>query len=108
MDVAMSIASAIHEMKQIDQTLSFKQLFTSGMNIGRDAMGTMANTLILAFVGSSFTLLLLLYTYDLPLLQVINTDLIGRELIQGVAGSIGIIMTVPLVAAISSCIESRY
>ena len=106
MDVAMSIASAIHEMKQIDQTLSFKQLFTSGMNIGRDAMGTMANTLILAFVGSSFTLLLLLYTYDLPLLQVINTDLIGRELIQGVAGSIGIIMTVPLVAAISSCIES--
>lgn len=107
MDVAMSIASAIHEMKQIDNTLSFKQLFTSGMNIGRDAMGTMANTLILAFVGSSFTLLLLLYTYDLPLLQVINTDLIGREMIQGVAGSIGIILTVPMVAAISSYIETK-
>lgn len=108
MDVAMSIASAIHEMKQIDQNLPFKKLFTSGMNIGRDAMGTMANTLILAFVGSSFTLLLLLYTYDLPLLQVINTDLIAREVIQGVAGSIGIILTVPLVAAISSYIESRH
>lgn len=107
MDVAMSIASAIHEMKQIDTALDFGRLWKSGMNIGRDAMGTMANTLILAFVGSSFTLLLLMYTYQLPILQVLNTDLIARECMQGIAGSIGIILTVPIVAGTSAYIESR-
>lgn len=108
MDVAMSISSAIHEMKELNPTIGVKQLLVSGLNIGRDAMGTMANTLILAFVGSSFTLLLLLYTYHLPLLQVINTDLIGREVIQGISGSIGIILTVPIVAMVASYIETKH
>ena len=76
------------------------------MNIGRDAMGTMANTLILAFAGSSFTLLLLVYFYDITPLQLLSTDLIAREVIQGVSGSIGIVLTVPIVALLSARIET--
>ncbi len=105
MDVAMSIASAVHELHEVNEKLGAMDLFRSGMNIGRDAMGTMANTLILAFAGSSFTLLLLIYYYNIPFTQLINTDLIAREVIQGVSGSIGIVLTVPIVAFLAARVE---
>ena len=102
MDVAMSIASSIYELNSVNKNMSSKQLFRSGMNIGKDAMGTMANTLILAFTGSSLNLLLLIFSYGIPMMQLFNTDSIAIEIIQSVARSIGIILTVPLVAFISS------
>lgn len=102
MDVAMSIASSCWELRELNPQLPRAALFRSGMNIGRDAMGTMANTLILAFAGSSLNTLLLLQVYDYPFIQIFNTDAIAAELIRGVAGSIGIILTVPLVALLSA------
>ena len=72
------------------------------MNIGRDAMGTMTNTLILAFSGTSVNMLLLFQVYDYPLIQIFNTDAMAMEVIRGIAGSIGIVLTVPLVAALSA------
>lgn len=102
MDVAMSIASAAWELREHNDGLSRRELFRSGMNIGRDAMGTMANTLILAFAGSSFNLLILIQIYDIPFLQLANTDFLCIEILQSVAGSMGILLTVPLVAAISA------
>ncbi|WP_029232253.1 YibE/F family protein [Butyrivibrio sp. VCB2006] len=107
MDVAMSIASAVHELHEVNGEMTAMELFRSGMNIGRDAMGTMANTLILAFAGSSFTLLLLIYYYNIGFTQLINTDMVAREVIQGLAGSIGIVLTVPIVAFLSATIEKR-
>ena len=79
-----------------------RELFRSGMNIGRDAMGTMTNTLILAFSGASVNMLLLFQVYDYPLIQIFNTDAMAMEVIRGIAGSIGIVLTVPLVAALSA------
>lgn len=105
MDVAMSIASALHELHEVNTSLTTKQLFRSGMNIGKDAMGTMANTLILAFTGSSLNLLLMIYSYGIPYDQLINTDSIAIEIIRGITGSIGIVLTVPIVAFISANIE---
>ena len=102
MDVAMSIASAQWELRQQNPGMKAPALFRSGMNIGRDAMGTMANTLILAFAGSSFNLLILIQVYDIPFLQLANTDFLCIEILQSVAGSLGILLTVPLVAAISA------
>ena len=102
MDVAMSIASAVWELRERSPQLSARELFRSGMNIGRDAMGTMANTLILAFAGSSLNLLILVQVYDIPFLQLVNTDFICIEVLQSVAGSMGILLTVPLVAGISA------
>ena len=102
MDVAMSIASAAWELEENSPELPARALFRSGMNIGRDAMGTMANTLILAFAGSSLNLLILVQVYDIPFLQLVNTDFICIEVLQSVAGSLGILLTVPLVAGISA------
>lgn len=107
MDVAISIASSVNELNTLNPELSVRKLFVSGMNIGRDTMGTMANTLILAFVGSSLNMLILTRAYDIPFMQLINSDYIGIEIIQGVAGSIGIILTVPFVAIVSARLMTR-
>ena len=105
MDVAMSIASAIEELKVVDSKISSKKLFSSAMNIGRDAMGTMANTLILAFAGSSLNMMILLYSYGVGFEQLLNTDFVAVEVISAIAGSIGIIAAVPLVSFVGAYIK---
>lgn len=104
MDTSMSIVSALHEVYEQNPTISKKQIFRSGMNIGRDAMGTMANTLILAFVGSAFNMLILFQVYKYPLIQILNSDMMAIEIIQGIAGSVGIIATTPLVSVLCAAI----
>ena len=107
MDVAMSISSSINEIHIVNKKLKWKALFISGMNIGKDAMGTMANTLILAFTGSSLNLMLLIYSFGIPYNQLMNTDLIAIEILQGISGSLGIILAVPVTAYAASKIVSR-
>lgn len=102
MDVAMSITSAIAELHQVNPKLKAKELFFSGMNIGRDAMGTMSNTLILAFAGNSFNMMLMIYSYDVSFQQLMNTDFVAIEIIRCIAGSVGIVCTVPIVALIAA------
>ena len=104
MDIAMSIASALDELHNHKPQLKAKELFKSGMNIGKDAMGTMANTLVLAFAGNSFNMMILIYSYGVSFNQLINTDFVAIEVIRAVAGSLGIVLTVPIVAGISAYI----
>lgn len=102
MDVAMSIASSIFEIKNQNKALQLKELFVSGMNVGRDVMGTMANTLILAFAGGALNVMILIFAYEMPINQLLNLDFVGTELILGLSGSIGIVLTVPVTALAAS------
>jgi uncharacterized membrane protein len=68
------------------------------MNIGRDMMATMSNTLILAYVGGSLQLMLLLMAYDIPIGDIINQDALASEIVRSLAGSIGLILTIPVTA----------
>lgn len=102
MDVSISIASAMQEIKNVGSKLSFKELFRSGMNVGKDIMGTMSNTLILAYTGASIPLLLLLMAYDQPLVKLINMDFLAIELIRALSGSIGLILAIPITALIAA------
>ncbi|SFH08642.1 Uncharacterized membrane protein [Desulfotomaculum arcticum] len=102
MDISISIASAIQEVHLSNRKLKQNTLFTSGLNVGRDMMGTMSNTLILAFTGTSLNTLILIYSYNVSYNQLINMNLIGIEFIQGLSGSLGVILTVPVVAFIAS------
>lgn len=102
MDVAMSISSAITELKVVNGALGRKQLFKSGMNIGRDAVGTMTNTLILAFTGGALVELVLINLYDWDFRAIINSDYLTNEIITGLAGSIGLILAVPATALVAS------
>ncbi len=96
MDVAMSIGSSIYEIHQQNPALSRRDLFKAGMHVGRDMMGTDSNTLILAFAGGSISMLVLDYAYDLPYQQIINSNNIGISIMQGLAGSFGIVLSVPV------------
>ena len=98
----MSIASTINEIYIHNNKIGKKELFKSGINVGRDMMGTMSNTLILAFTGGSINTLILNYAYALRYNQVINIYEVGIEIMQGVSGSIAIILSVPLVSIISA------
>ena len=107
MDTSMSVASAMAELKDKRPDIGKKELFLSGMRIGRDTTGTMANTLVLAFAGSSLNMMVLIYSYQVSFNQLMNTDFVAVELVRAVAGSMGIILTVPCVAAICAWLLTR-
>lgn len=107
MDVAMSIASTISEIHCRAPELSKMELFRSGMNVGKDIMGTMANTLILAFTGGSLSMMLLIMAYRIPYFRAINLNAVSTEIIQGLSGSIGLILTVPITSMIAALFIAR-
>jgi uncharacterized membrane protein len=104
MDVAMSISSAMKEIYDQNPDISRMQLIRAGMRVGRDMMGTDSNTLILAFAGSSVSMLIMDYAYHLPYLQIINSNNIGIALMQGLSGSFGIVLSVPATVAFAAWI----
>lgn len=108
MDVSMSIASSMDEVKHANPDVSTNELIKSGMNVGRDIMGTMSNTLILAYTGASIPLLLLLSAYENNLTSVLNFDFITTEIVRSLAGSIGLIVTIPLTAFITGFLEKLH
>ena len=107
MDVAMSIASSMAEVQAQTPDISRRALFQAGMRVGRDMMGTDSNTLILAFAGGSVSMLVLDYAYDLPWLQIINSNNIGIAVMQGLAGSFGVVLSVPVTVALATLLYVR-
>ena len=100
MDTAVSIASTVNEIFETDKTLSVKQLFKSGMNVGRDIIGTMSNTLILVYLGSSLTLVLLSSNIDMN--KFFNLNQVATEILSALTGSIAILFCVPITAIIAA------
>jgi uncharacterized membrane protein len=104
MDVAVSISSALDEIKQKNPNLSSVEIFKSGMTIGSDIIGTMVNTLILAYIGSSlFTVMLLvMQRTEYPLIRILNFEFMAVEIMRSLCGSIGILFVVPVTSYLSS------
>jgi len=102
MDVSMSISSTLQELHEQNPTMTARQLCRSGMTVGRDMMGTMSNTLILAFAGGSINTIVMFYAYDYEYLQLINLYDMAIEIIQGISASMGVILTVPFVSCIGA------
>ncbi|MGN1132737.1 MAG: YibE/F family protein [Ruminococcus sp.] len=107
MDVGMSVSSTICEIKDKSPSLNMKELFISGMNVGRDMMGTMTNTLILAFTGGSINTLVFIYAYDYQYLQIMNMYSVGIEIMQGLSASLGVILAVPFTSLVTAILISR-
>ena len=104
MDVGMSIASSLSELKTENPDMTTSKLIKSGMNIGKDVMGTMTNTLILAYVGSAMLCILLYTVNNFNLSTVLNQEDLAMEVLKSLAGSIGLVCTIPLTAIISGLI----
>ena len=107
MDVGMSIASSLEEIKEQNPNISKGELFKSGMNIGGDVIGTMTNTLILAYVGGAITLVLLFMIRGLPILEILNIEMIATDVVSALAASMGVIFTVPITAVASTLMHDR-
>ncbi|MCD7745464.1 MAG: YibE/F family protein [Lachnospiraceae bacterium] len=107
MDVAMSVSSAMDEIVRQNPVISRKELWFAGMRVGRDMMGTDSNTLILAFAGTSTSTLMLDYAYNLPYQQLINSNNIGIAIMQGLAGSYGIVLSVPLTVTLGAVLLAK-
>lgn len=100
MDMTMSIASSLYEMKEVQPTLSGQAVFRSGLTIGQDMIGTMCQTLILAFVGSSLSTLLVLVSYGTRFDQFMSSDYVAVEVVHAIAGSLAVIFSVPVTAGL--------
>lgn len=96
MDVSMSIASAMNEIKEANRSITKRELMKAGMSVGRDVMGTMANTLILAYCSASVYIIILGMVNNIGLIEMINQDAIACEIIRALSGSIGLIFTIPI------------
>lgn len=107
MDVSMSISSSVHEVKQVNPNITVRQSIRAGLNVGRDIMGTMADTLIFAYMGAHMITMLLpridfpeqgvLY----PFLRLVNEEATTVAIIQAVVGTIGLVLTVPIAATVA-------
>ena len=102
MDTCMSIVSSLFELKSQNTKMTVKQLSQSGMNIGKDIMGTMTNTLILSFAGSSINLLIIYYMYCMPAISLMNTDFIVVEVVKGIISSMAVVLSIPVATIITS------
>lgn len=101
MDVAISIASSIQEIKTANPNYSIGMLFKSGMNVGKDIIGTMTNTLVLAYAGMALPLLLLISSEN-NIEKFLNLELVVSEITAAIAGSTGLLIAVPCTAIIMS------
>jgi uncharacterized membrane protein len=106
-DVATSISSGLWEMKCNAPEMSFKEYMKSGINIGRDIVATMTNTLVLAYIGSSLTFILIMLFYVNSFYELINDRSVIIQLFQSIAGSLGILATMPFTALICAFLYSK-
>jgi uncharacterized membrane protein len=106
MDVAMSISSTINEIYLTDNDKTVKELIMSGMNVGRDIIGTMANTLILVYLGGALPLVLIAGNIDLQ--KFVNLNQVVTEIASALIGSIGIVICVPFTAIVASWLIRTY
>lgn len=88
-------------------TLNKREIFHSGIEIGKDMIGTMTNTLILAFAGSAFITLLVFISYQVQFNQLINSNYLCIEIAQGICGTFGIVLTIPAASAIMAGLLTR-
>lgn len=107
MDTAMSIASSLFEIADTKPEIKKSELYRSGMNIGKDMIGTMCQTLVLAFTGSSVATLLVVIAYGTSLNRFLSSDFLITEILQSLIGSFAVIMTVPITALLCSRLHTK-
>lgn len=108
MDVAISIASSVAELKENNPTISFKELVVSGIRIGQDILGTMVNTLVLAYVSCSFFTILVVIAYNNDLLQIFNKEFLLANIFEPLIGCFGIVATLPLASVVCAYLFTHF
>ena len=100
MDTAVSISAALWEIKRQAPDISFAKLYRSGINIGKDIMGTSINTLVLAYIGGSLTIVIFFLSHFNSVTRILNRELVLVEFMQAIIGGFGILLAMPLTAVV--------
>ena len=95
-DVTITQTSAVWELRAAAPELSRRRLFTSGMRIGRDHIASTIYTIVFAYAGSALSVLLLLFLYNRPFVDLLSTEDITEEVVRTLASSIGLVVAVPV------------
>jgi uncharacterized membrane protein len=101
-DISIAQSSLIYKLAEENPNLSFPEIFTKSMDLGRNHIASMINTLILVYAGSSLPLMLLFVRGESKFGEIINNELIATEIVHTLIGSIGLIITVPITALLAS------
>ncbi len=107
MDVAVSISSSLLELKKHKSKITTFELIESGLNVGKDIMGSMMNTLVFAYVGASLTMIMLFYGSGTDLIEILNYGFISEEVSRSLIGSFGLLATIPLTAIVGGLILGK-
>lgn len=97
-DITTSQTAAVLEIFKANPKLSFKELFVRGSNVGKHHVASLVNTLVLAYVGVSMALFIMIVVNpaDQPLWVILNSEVIGEEVVRTIAGSAGLVLAVPI------------
>lgn len=107
MDISVDVAASMYEIKLNHPLIERKRLITSGLNVGRQVIGTMTTTLLLAYSGSYLTLLMLFMAKDTSLVRMFNMKIVVAEVLRTIMGSIGLILVAPLTAIVAGVLLSK-
>ena len=108
MDVGVELSASMFEIKKANPNISFKEHIKSGMNVGHDIIGTMTNTLVLAYVGTGLPLIMLFFAYKWRISKILNLDIIASEILRAFAGSIGLVLAIPSTIFIAALLLKNY
>ena len=105
-DITTAQAATIFELAKTDNRLKFRKLFSKGLKIGNEHIISMVNTLVLAYAGSSLIIFIFIYLNpaNVPYWVIINNELLSDEIVRALAGSIGLLLVVPIVTAIAALV----
>lgn len=106
-DITVSQASVVTQLKKVQEKISFKKLYHQAMNIGRDHIASMVNTLVLIYTGASLPLLLLFLDYNNSFSEVINYEFMAEEIVKTMISSIGLILAVPITTALACLVMKK-
>lgn len=101
-DITIVQASVVRELAHTRPELGLGELYRRGMNVGRDHVGSLVNTLVLAYTGAGLSLFVLLQVYATPFMRALNLELVATEVVHTLVGSIGLILAVPLTTVLAA------
>lgn len=101
-DVAVTQASAVFELREADPALGRRDLYRTAMRVGRDHVGSIVNTLLLAYAGASLPAFLLFELSARPIAEVVNAEIIATEIVRTLTGSIGLVLAVPVATLLAA------
>jgi len=106
-DVAVTQVSVVRELYAANSTLSFREIYTRAIHVGKDHIGAVVNTLVLAYTGAALPLLLLFSLSDSPFFNIINREIIATEIVRTLVGSTGLILAVPIATLLAVYVYKR-